>query len=91
MAEKEQKHRRENQALAADRWYSMAGLLAGWTVAVGLAVAAALTGVFGDWRVGVALAAASATGMVWKLVQGRSEAAEKQSSTVAESAASRAP
>lgn len=75
MTEKEQSHRHrwEADALRADRWYRMAGLSAGWTVAVSLAAAAAASGVWGDWRVGCALAATSATAMVWKLVQGRSE------------------
>ena len=75
MAEKEQSHRHrwEADALRADRWYRMAGLSAGWTVALGLAAAAAACGIWGDWRVGCALAATSATTMVWKLVQGRSQ------------------
>jgi uncharacterized membrane protein len=75
MAEREQAHRHqwENRALSADRSYSLVGLVAGWTTAIGLAVGATIVGIFGHWSVGVALAAASATGMVWKLVQGRSE------------------
>lgn len=76
MAEKEQQQRHgwDNGLLATERRYATLGLLAGWTTAVALAAGAALAGIFGDWRVGVALAAASATGMVWKLVEGRSAA-----------------
>lgn len=79
MAEKEQSHRHrwEADALRADRCYRMAGLSAGWTVALGLAAAAAASGVWGDWRVGCALAATSATTMVWKLIQGRSQDGEE--------------
>jgi hypothetical protein len=56
----------------------MAGMLAGWTVAVALAVGAVVAAAYDQPTVGVALAAASATGMVWKLVQGRSEKTEQQ-------------
>lgn len=79
MAEREQAHRHawEQRALSADRWYATTGLLAGWTTAVALATGATIAGVFGDRRVGVALAAASATEMVGKLVQGRSDATEE--------------
>lgn len=75
MAEKEQTHRHswEQRALSAERWYSMVGVLAGWTVAIALAVGAVVAAAYDQPAVGIALAAASATGMVWKLVQGRSE------------------
>lgn len=78
MAEREQAHRHswEQRALRADHWYSMLGMLAGWTTAMALAVGAAVAAAVGEPAVGVALAAASATGMVWKLIQGRSEKAE---------------
>jgi uncharacterized membrane protein len=79
MAEKEQAHRHswEQRALSAESWYGMVGLLAGWTTAIALAGGAALAAAFGEPAVGVALAAASATGMVWKLVQGRSDRSEQ--------------
>lgn len=75
MAEREQafRHEWENKALANDQKYAMTGLVAGWTTALGLAAGATFAGVYEATAVGVALAAASATGMVWKLVQGRSE------------------
>lgn len=81
MAEREQQQRHawDNGLLATERRYAVLGLLAGWTTAIALAAGAALAGIFGDWRVGVALAAASATGMVWKLVEGRSAAKEEPS------------
>lgn len=80
MAEKEQAHRHswEQRALSADRWYSMAGLLAGWSTALALAAGAVASAGIGQPGVGIALAAASATGMVWKLIQGRSERPEQQ-------------
>lgn len=80
MAEAEQAHRHhwETQVLGNDQRYATLGLSAGWCVAVLLAVAAAVVGVAGDWRVGVALAAASATGMVARLVQGRSRSGERK-------------
>jgi len=55
----------------------MLGMLAGWTTAMALAAGAAIAAAFGEPAVGVALAAASATGMVWKLIQGRSEKPEE--------------
>jgi uncharacterized membrane protein len=80
MAEKEQTHRHswEQRALTADTWYAMIGMLAGWTVAMGLAGGAVVAAMYDQPSVGIALAAASATGMVWKLVQGRSEKSEQQ-------------
>jgi hypothetical protein len=56
----------------------MLGLLAGWTTAMALAGGAVVAAIFDQPGVGIALAAASATGMVWKLVQGRSEKPEQQ-------------
>jgi uncharacterized membrane protein len=81
MAEKEQSHRHswEKHALSADSWYSMAGIMAGWTTAIVLAVGAVVAAAYGQVAVGLALAGVSATGMVWKLVQGRSEKPEKRS------------
>lgn len=81
MAEKEQSHRHswEKHALSADSWYSMAGIMAGWTTAIALAVGAGVAAAYGQVAVGLALAGVSATGMVWKLVQGRSEKPEKRS------------
>jgi len=80
MAEREQAHRHswEQRALSAERWYSMVGLLAGWTTAMALAGGAVVAAAYDQPVVGGALAAASATGMVWKLVQGRSEKPEQQ-------------
>jgi hypothetical protein len=80
MAEREQAHRHswEQRALSAERWYSMVGLLAGWTTAMALAGGAVGAAIFDQPGIGIALAAASATGMVWKLVQGRSNAREHQ-------------
>jgi uncharacterized membrane protein len=80
MAEREQAHRHswEQQTLSAERWYSMVGLLAGWTTAMALASGAVVAAIFDQPGIGIALAAASATGMVWKLVQGRSDTAEQQ-------------
>jgi uncharacterized membrane protein len=80
MAEKEQAHRHlwEQRALSGERWYSMVGMLAGWTVAIALAVGAVVAAAYDQPAVGIALAAASATGMVWKLVQGRSDKPEQQ-------------
>jgi uncharacterized membrane protein len=80
MAEREQAHRHswEQRALSAERWYSMVGLLAGWTTAIALAGGAVVAAGFDQPGIGIALAAASATGMVWKLVQGRSDTAEQQ-------------
>jgi uncharacterized membrane protein len=79
MAEKEQAHRHswERGALSAERWYALLGMLAGWTTAMALAVGAVVAAVYSQPAVGVALAAASATGMVWKLVEGRSNRAEQ--------------
>jgi uncharacterized membrane protein len=80
MAEKEQAHRHfwEQRALSGERWYSLVGMLAGWTVAIALAVGAVVAAAYDQPAVGIALAAASATGMVWKLVQGRSDNPEQQ-------------
>jgi uncharacterized membrane protein len=80
MAEREQAHRHswEQRALSAERWYSMVGLLAGWTTAMALAGGAVVAAAYDQPVVGGALAAASATGMVWKLVQGRSDKPEQQ-------------
>jgi uncharacterized membrane protein len=80
MAEREQAHRHrwELRALSLDAWYSLAGMLAGWSTAMALAIGAVVAAAYGQPAVGVALAAASATGMVWKLVQGRSDKAERQ-------------
>lgn len=76
--EREQEHRHtwERRALSGERWYSMTGLVAGWTTALALAAGATAAALYGSWKVGAALAAASATGMVAKLVQGRSDDAE---------------
>jgi hypothetical protein len=56
----------------------MVGLLAGWTTALALAGGAVVAAMFDQAGIGIALAAASATGMVWKLVQGRSDKPERQ-------------
>jgi hypothetical protein len=56
----------------------MLGLLAGWTTAIALAAGAVIAGIYDQPIVGGALAAASATGMVRKLIQGRSEKPEQQ-------------
>jgi uncharacterized membrane protein len=80
MAEREQVHRHswEKRALNADVMYSMMGMLAGWTTAIAIAIGAVIAAAYGQTAVGLALAGVSATGMVWKLVQGRSQQSEKQ-------------
>lgn len=91
MAEREQAHRHvwETHALRIDGRYALFSLAAGWSIAAGLAVAAAAVGIWGDWRVGVALAATSATGMVWKLVQGRSETDTRKTTATPPASSSR--
>lgn len=76
MAEKEQEHRHawEDRSLENERVYSLRGLRLGWLTSLSLALGAVAAAWFGEPVVGTALAAASATGMVWKLVQGRETA-----------------
>jgi uncharacterized membrane protein len=80
MVEREQAHRHswEQRALGTDRWYSLVALLAVWSTAIALAAGAVIAAIYDQPTVGIGLAAVLARGMVWKLIQGRSEEPEQQ-------------